>query len=570
MRYGYRTNTRVSQAVNPSIPGQSRIPDDVPGGSANDVWRVLRLFSLYRFFVAGTLTALEIFGTGPFALGSSHPRLFLLFALIYLLLSLGFGTAARLRRPSAPLQIYLQAAADISLITLLTYTSGGVTSGLGMLAIPAIAGLGLLAPGRPALFFAALASIALLLAQIHGYWFEPGRDSALTQTGLLGAGLFATALLALILTRRVRESEDLAQRRSVDLANMAELNAHIIDRMHSGIIVVNDDRHIHLINESAWLLLGNPATPDHSDLSRLAPHLYGALQEWLRQPAGSSHRTLPANGNTAELRIRFTRLGVDKPIGTVILLEDTAELRRQMQSIKLASLGRLTASIAHEIRNPLGAISHAAQLLGESEDLSRADRRLVSIIEDQSQRMNHIIQNVLDLSRRQAPRIKALEIKPWLEQFTEEFRRHHGLEPSQMELSINPANTRVWFDAEQLHQVTWNLCTNALRYGKQAGRPARILIRGGTRDVGRHAILDIMDEGRGVSPTIARQLFEPFVSTGQEGTGLGLYISRELCENNGGSLDYIPLPTGGSCFRIKFPPPETSAPGMEGHHPRQT
>ncbi|MCG5501006.1 sensor histidine kinase [Ectothiorhodospira lacustris] len=539
------------------------------GDPSGDVWRALRLFSLYRFFVAGMLTALEVFGTGPHALGSSHPRLFLLFAVTYLLLSLGFGIAARLRRSPPSLQIYLQAATDISLITLLTYTSGGVSSGLGMLAIPAIAGLGLLAPGRPALLFAALASIALLLAQIHGYWFEPGRESALTQTGLLGAGLFATALLALVLAHRARESEDLAQRRSVDLANMAELNAHIIDRMQSGVIVVNDDRHVHLINESAWLLLGNPVTADTSDLSRLAPDLFHALQEWLRHPARAGHRTLPAGDHSPELRIRFTRLGVDKPIGTVILLEDTAELRRQMQSIKLASLGRLTASIAHEIRNPLGAISHAAQLLDESIELNRADRRLVGIIQDQSRRMNQVIQNVLDLSRRQAPRIEALALEPWLERFADEFCRHHNLARSQVELSIHPADARAWFDAEQLHQVTWNLCTNALRYGTRAGQPARILIQGGTRDVSRHATLDIIDQGCGVNPAIARRLFEPFVGTGNEGTGLGLYISRELCENNGGSLDYIPLPTGGSCFRIQFPPSETTGSGLQGRLSQQ-
>ncbi|ANB01309.1 nitrogen regulation protein NR(II) [Ectothiorhodospira sp. BSL-9] len=525
----------------------------------DDVWRALRLFSLYRFFIAGMLLALVVLGTGPETLGQSHPRLFLVCASAYLVLSFGFGTAARLFTPSAEAQVYAQAVTDTLCITLLMYASGGVTSGLGMLTIPAMAGLSILAPGRPALFFAALGSIALLLAQIHGYLFDPTRDAALTQTGLLGAALFATALLGLVLSRRVRESEARAERHSVDLANMAELNAHIIERMQSGVIVVNDTGHVHLINEAAWGLLGNPSADNPSDLGQIAPQIEGALQQWLAKPGLQGHQTLEAGAYGPELRVRFTRLGVDRAVGTLIFLEDTAELHRQMQAIKLASLGRLTASIAHEIRNPLGAISHAAQLLGESESLDKADRRLAGIIQDQSQRMNALIQNILGLSRQASPRGESLILKPWLEQFTEEFRRHYNLEPAQLQVAIRPDDARGRFDPEQLHQVLWNLCVNALRYGTRAGEPPRIRIQGGTQDISRQPVVDVIDEGHGVKPGIARQLFEPFVTSGSQGTGLGLYIARELCENNGGGLEYLPLPTGGSCFRIRFPIPEHTA-----------
>ncbi|SEP60824.1 two-component system, NtrC family, sensor histidine kinase PilS [Ectothiorhodospira magna] len=529
------------------------------GDSQGDIWRALGLFSLYRFFVAGMVTTLVVLGTGPQALGSSHPRLFLLLATGYLLLSLVFGVATRLRRPAPNLQIYLQAATDISCITLLTYTSGGVTSGLGVLAIPAIAGLGLLAPGRPALLFAALASIALLLAQIHGYWLEPGREAALTETGLLGAGLFATALLALVLARRARESEALAQRRGADLAGMAELNAHIIEGMHAGIIVVNDDDRVHLVNGAARRLLGQPAAAQGTDLGQLSPALQQALSLWRQAPTETRPQTLAAEADRPELRVRFTRLGEHQIADTIVLLEDTAELRRQTQALKLASLGRLTASIAHEIRNPLGAISHAAQLLGESEALDPADRRLAGIIQDQSRRMNHVIQNVLDLSRRHPPQMVPLDLGARLAQFSDEFRRHHGLPPEQLTWSLPGADQQVWFDPGHLHQVLWNLCTNALRHGYRSGESPCILLRGNPQKTHGAASLDVIDRGPGIDSIVARRLFDPFISAGGEGVGLGLYISRELCENNGGSLDLIPL-ADGTCFRIQFPAPNGAPP----------
>lgn len=519
-------------------------------------WRSLRVFSFYRLILAGLLLTVHMLGTGPMTLGQALPEAFQAATGAYVIAALLLGFAGRMRRPAYETQVGLQAAADIPLITAITYTSGGITSGLGMLMVPAIAGLSLQMPGRWGLLFAALAALSLLGSQIQGVVLGLFSEGAFTQTGLLGAGLFATALLAMALSWRARESEALAIRHSIDLANMAELNAHIIDRMQSGVIAVNDEGHIHLINEAAWNLVGNPEPENPSSLADLSPRLFAALKEWLMEPGQGGAVTLPADSQGPELRVRFTRLGVDRAVGTLLFVEDTAELRRQMQSAKMASVGRLTASIAHEIRNPLGAISHAAQLLAESEALAPPDKRLAGIIQTQSQRMNAVIQSVLRLSRREEPRREEIELQPWIAAFAREFQGHHGLEMDQVAIRISPEDTRVLFDPDHLHQVLWNLCDNALTYADRPGGRIRIELRGGANLVGRHASLDVLDNGPGVNPGIARQLFEPFVTTGENGTGLGLYISRELCENNGGSLDYLPLPSGGSCFRILFPVPE--------------
>jgi two-component system sensor histidine kinase PilS (NtrC family) len=519
-------------------------------------WRSLRAFSLYRLLVALILLSVELLGIGPQTLGQALPGAYFAAALTYGCGAVLLIVAGLARRPAYETQVGLQAAVDLPLITALMYASGGVSSGLGMLMIPVVAGLSLQVPGRWALLFAALATLALMGAQIQGLVLGVISDGAFTQTGLLGAGLFATALLALALSRRALESEDLAIRHSIDLANMAELNAHIIDRMESGIIVANDQGHVHLINESAWNLVGNPDTDNPSALSHLSPRIYAAMHEWLMDPGQGAAMTLPGDSQGPELRVRFTRLGVDRAVGTLIFLEDTAELRRQMQSDKMASVGRLTASIAHEIRNPLGAISHAAQLLAESEELSPPDKRLSGIIQAQSQRMNAVIQSVLRLSRRQEARQEELNLGDWCLQFADEFRRQQGLDEIQLEVQIMPEDSSVLFDPDHLHQVLWNLCENALNYGAGADGRAYIRLQGGARQVGRHATLDVMDKGPGVSEEIRGQLFEPFTTSGRDGTGLGLYIARELCENNGGSLDYLPLPSGGSCFRIHFPVPE--------------
>jgi two-component system, NtrC family, sensor histidine kinase PilS len=519
-------------------------------------WRSLRAFSLYRLFIAGLLLAVEWLGTGPIVLGQALPEVFLVAAGIYVIAALLLGFCGRLRRPAFETQVGLQATADIPLITALTYASGGIASGLGMLMIPAIAGLSLQMPGRWGLLFAALAALSLLGAQIQGIVMGVFDDGAFTQTGLLGAGLFATALLAMGLSWRARESEALAIRHSIDLANMAELNAHIIDRMQAGVIVVNDEGHIHLINEAAWNLVGNSNPDNPSSLANLSPRLFAALQEWLRKPGNGTPVTLPGDSHGPELRVRFTRLGVDRAVATLLFVEDTAELRRQMQSAKMASVGRLTASITHEIRNPLGAISHAAQLLAESESLAPPDRRLSGIIQTQSQRMNAVIQSVLSLSRKEQPRREEIGLLPWITAFAREFQGHRNLEMDQVTIRITPADTRVYFDPDHLHQILWNLCDNALIYGKPPDGRARIELRGGAHPAGGNASLDVLDSGPGVNPGIAGQLFEPFVTSSSSGTGLGLYISRELCENNGGNLEYLPLPSGGSCFRILFPVPE--------------
>jgi len=260
--------------------------------------------------------------------------------------------------------------------------------------------------------------------------------------------------------------------------------------------------------------------------------------------------------NGAELIPRFTMLGSHSEAGTLILLDDQARLSQQAQQLKLASLGRLTASIAHEIRNPLGALSHAAQLLGETPGLGRAEERLVEIIGTHTRRMNEIVESVLQLSRRDAGHPETLRLRPWLEEFINEFTELNDLDAEQVSLAISPPTTEILADEVQLRQILNNICENSLRYGQPATGRYHLSLQGGLSREIRGPFVDIVDEGPGILPDLVSQLFEPFFTTDRSGgTGLGLYIARELAENNRARIEYIPVPTGGSCFRIVFADP---------------
>ncbi len=230
-------------------------------------------------------------------------------------------------------------------------------------------------------------------------------------------------------------------------------------------------------------------------------------------------------------------------------------MNERVQQSKLASLGRLSASIAHEIRNPVGAMSHAAQLLRESAGLADDDKRLTEIIQSHSGRVSHIIDNVLQLSRRDSSRPERLSLKPWLDDFVLEFTR--TLELQEGELSINGAaqDLEVRMDRSHLRQVLWNLCDNAVKYASETGGILVEIQTDRLQGQGRPYI-EVRDHGHGVDAATADKMFEPFYTERSGGTGLGLYISRELCELNRATLLYLDRPGGGSIFRIVFADPD--------------
>ncbi len=520
-------------------------------------WPALRLFSLYRFAVSAIFLIFSIFANYINFLISPNPTLLRWVSVIYMLLSISALICTYFRWIPYKLQVYSTIVIDIVAITLLMHFYGGISSGFGTLMIAVVAGGSLLMPGKSALLFASLAALAMLLHEIYSSLNAIFEETAYTQAGLLGAALFATALLAMAMAHRASESAKLAARRGIDLANLAKLNEHLINRMDSGIMVIDDDGTIRMTNRAAWKLLDEPDLTKDSKLIDISVPLHDLHKSWRsvsKNPDFHNHLDKLKRNNASDLQVRITPVGSRKhDKGSVVYLSDNTEVEQQVQETKLASLGRLTASIAHEIRNPLGAISHAAQLLDESNDLHQADKRLATIIQDQSIRLNNIINNILRLSRREKAKPENIELRPWLTKFIEEFVRTNDMSKISISIRITPPDGHVSIDPNHLHQVLWNLCKNAKKYGSVNNDEAKIQFIANLNNNGHASHLDVIDLGPGVEKDHQNQIFEPFFTTSESGTGLELYLSKELCKNNGGDLRYINHLEGGSCFRVEFP-----------------
>ena len=513
-------------------------------------WRLLLYFCSYRAVLAFMLVVLAMWGIAPRAETNINVALFGSLAWSYLGFSLCALLAAGNRWGRANSQMVIQVFIDILIVTLIMHAAGGVVSGFGLLLVITVAGGSILTDGRVAALFAAIATLAMLTQQIYTFFTLDFVTPHYTHAGLLGVAFFTTALFTSSYAGRLRQSEALAARQELDLASLAMWNEHIIQRMQSGAMVIDSDGHIQLMNESARRLLGLSRPPKNALLSELTPQLDSLYRLW-REGNGKSSYFLDPMEHGLRSVVSFASMGDRGQEGTLIFFEDAALTTQRAQQLKLASLGRMAGSIAHEIRNPLGAISHAGQLLEESRNLDAADRRLTRIIHDNSARMNAMVENILQLGRQRATQPRTFELRPWLEGFLSEYEGRHPDLRKVLEYSVEPAGLEVRMDPSQLHQVLWNLCDNALQH---AAEPARVCLSAGLSTPMERPFLEVTDNGPGLDQETGDQIFEPFFTTRKQGTGLGLYIARELCEGNLASLSLEPSRQGAR-FRITFPDP---------------
>jgi two-component system sensor histidine kinase PilS (NtrC family) len=446
-----------------------------------------------------------------------------------------------------PAQLFSLALVDVALLCVMFYAGGGVASAIGNLLIVSVAISNTLLRRRIGLLIAAISVLGILGSSFLLNVSHPASPNDYLQVGTLGVLCFAAALLVQVLVRRLEVSQTLVEQKASEVMGLEALNALILQRMRTGILVLDDQRRVQLANHSALTLLGC----EHLEGRRIdehAPALVEDLQLWIENPMRRPP-SLRIASSGLELQPSFIALAPGPHHQTLVFLEDLAQITQQAQQLKLAALGRLTAGIAHEIRNPLGAISHAAQLLRESEELNAADRRLTQIIQDHSQRMNRVIENVLQLSRRQQTATQRLDLKLWLEQFVTEIREQ-ATERQKIHLRIAPGDYSTLMDPNQLEQILDNLIRNAWRHSALDHHQAQVWLELFTDPDSQLPTLEILDDGPGVAPDHQAQLFEPFFTTSHQGTGLGLYLSRELCECNQARLDF--RSRQGGCFRITF------------------
>jgi two-component system, NtrC family, sensor histidine kinase PilS len=525
-------------------------------GDTELAWRVLGLLNLYRLAVPSVLVAIALLAHRPQLLGAASPALYFYALVAWFATGVICIGLLKSRWPSLQAQAFIHVAFDIVAVTALLLTSGGAASGVGLLLIMPVAGISLLKPPRIATTIAAIAALCVLGQQIM-LWIRGVTDSSdLTQAGLLGGVILIAALAGAPLAGRLRESEALVRQRDLDLANLAELSQYIVERLRESLVVVDEQDRIRLINESARQILGGDAAAS-ALLGEVSPRLLYLLTMWRQSgpDADTTGGNLLAVDGLREVRPHFAPLGTGQPPPVLIFLEDLTALDDRIHQTRLAALGRLSASIAHEIRNPVGAISHAAQLLGEDAGLSDPNRRMSDIIRANAERVSTIIGNVQQLARRESTRPERMPLGEWLTDFVGEFISTGGHEAGQLTSQMPNPDLEVRVDPSHLRQILWNLCENAFRYSVKAPDDS-VEVRIGRLAGSNRPFLEVLDRGPGIDSTISDRIFEPFFTSRASGTGLGLFIARELAQCNRALLVFEPRTGGGSIFRIVFADPQ--------------
>jgi len=489
-------------------------------------WTSLRYFNYYRIALAAVFLGTALVYDEAVNLGAHSLGLFRYFAAAYLFCAVVVHGLQRDRREKFELQVSLQVCLDIVAITLLMYASGGIKSGLGVMLLISLTGAAIVAPRRLTYLYAALATIALLLEQSYWVLEHDAPTASFLQPGLLAIGYFATAGVTSWLAARVAANERLARQRGRELAIQTRVNQLVIEDMNDGVLVLDRAGRVVQHNPQAQQLLG-AASLLGANIATLVPGFAGSAE-------------IEVGGR--DIRLRPLERGAEE--FSVLLVEETTRAREQAQQLKLAALGRLTANIAHEIRNPLAAISHATELLSE-EKRSDDRERLTRIIGDNAGRLERLVSDVLQLNRRDRVSAAPVSLHAWLGAFVAEFVANEQMAAERVVLETR-RESWIEFDREHLHQVMWNLLRNAARYARSEPGAIRIRLDGYADRVE----LSVIDNGPGVPPAIRGQLFEPFFTTEAKGTGLGLYLARELCAANRASLEYV-NDGAGTHFRIR-------------------
>jgi two-component system, NtrC family, sensor histidine kinase PilS len=510
-------------------------------------WRSLQLYNGYRVLVALLFLVLQGFFNLESSLLNFSNDLFSSLVLAYFIFSIASAIFTWLEKPDIDISLPTQIIIDIVFIVLLMHAQQGSQSSVGLLLIITIASASLISAGRLALFYAAVASIGILLEHLYRSVFVESVNGDYAPAVLLSLGCFATAWLAYSLAKRSQESELLASQRGLDVRNMAQINALITHEMDDGVLVVDHELKIKHHNIQAEVLLGNEIASDNNAvtnwhdkvLNQVSPDLYGMLQIWMKETEHTIDFAMPnilkLNAAARELRLRFLPIDGNRSQGAVIFIEDWSQMHTQAHQVKLAALGRLTANIAHEIRNPLSAISHANQLLQE-EDNDPAVKRMLQIISDNVQRVDQIIKDVLELNRRDRTNQEIIYLENFITDFYAQFCAVEKIPSECFKLDLKNANTIVSFDRRHLNQILWNLCKNGWRHSKNIENSLKLVVS--LSDKTHMVHIEIIDDGDGIPESVRGHLFEPFFTTEKSGTGLGLYIARELADANGAKLQY--------------------------------
>jgi len=481
------------------------------------------------------------------SLGSKHPDIFTYTSFFYGLLSLTFTFFIHKGWPHYIIQCRLHVLTDIVIVIILYYASGGRGAGLEILFFISVSASGILLGGRGALTAASAATIFLILEHFYVIATNQRQMGGFTTLGFIGGGLFITAFIIYYLSLLLRKTEVEVAQQNIDIQKLNRINELIVEQLHSGVIVVDPSLQVLLINNSSKDLLD---IPDKLILPQPLINLLHntGLEVSNLKDLDKREESMVNLPSGKKLLARYKPLGNSYENGYIILLDDYSQIEKNQRNEKFIAMGRLSASIAHEIRNPLGAISHAGQLLSESPTLLKNDSRLVEIIENQSKRIDQVIKTILELGQGNVQKLQEIPIFVWIEKLIDSFINEKGLPENSIRLSGDRTITACG-DPEQLQHVVLNLFSNALNYADTTKNPF-ITVKIELDQSGYKTSVSIADNGPGIPENIQDRIFEPFFTTSSTGNGLGLYIARNICLGNNGQLDYIKSKNSNDLFMI--------------------
>ena len=507
------------------------------------MYRLGSSYAAYRLIVSLSLILIFLVTLENQSLHYESPGLYFYSLIIYSVFSAAQMALLKFFPQAVSKQLIAIFTIDVIFLSTLTFALGGPNVSVGLLFVITVFASNFLLTRNKALLITLAAVIAVVYQQFFGSYFDYSNLNNIGNSVLLAFLFFVVYAIGQIAIRRFQVLESLNTHQSIELFKLQNINRYILEQIEVGYLVLDEQCKILVSNPAACSLLGISPLYAHEQyhLANFQPDLFASLKDASLRDGERFQFQSHQSSYTVDIRVQ--KLIVPHQALTLLVLEDAQKLNQKVQQLKLAALGQLSASIAHEIRNPLAAIAQANELNQDSDDEQKI--MLNQMIAKQTQRIDKIIKDTLDMAKNKKTHTSKISVKSFIEDLLQ-----HDLQDVKHQIQLQlKEDYSISFDESQLRQVLINLIRNALRHNPQNVDAIQLNVH----PQEGFLFFDVIDFGHGIAKQDLSQLFQPFFSTEINGTGLGLYLSHSLCEANQAKLVYVEQKQQGACFRIECP-----------------